>query len=101
MLSKVITGDLYESLDDFHSQGRKFSLVVLDNILEHVLDPANLINKIKNVLYDTDSAVLVRVPNDFTFIQSFLKENKMVDKEYWVAPPGHLNYFNSTNLAFF
>jgi 2-polyprenyl-3-methyl-5-hydroxy-6-metoxy-1,4-benzoquinol methylase len=102
LLSKVITGDVYESLDNLHSQGRKFSLVILDNILEHVLEPANLINKIKNVLYDTNSALLVRVPNDFTFIQSFLKENKIVDKEYWVAPPDHLNYFNSTNFeAFF
>jgi SAM-dependent methyltransferase len=101
LLNNVITGDVYESLDDLHAQGRKFSLVVLDNILEHVLDPENLIIKIKNVLYDADSAVLVRVPNDFTFLQFFLKENKIVDKEYWVAPPDHLNYFNSTNLANF
>ena len=101
LLDNVITGDVYESLDDLHAQGRKFSLVVLDNILEHVLDPENLIIKIKNVLYDADSAVLVRVPNDFTFLQFFLKENKIVDKEYWVAPPDHLNYFNSTNLANF
>jgi 2-polyprenyl-3-methyl-5-hydroxy-6-metoxy-1,4-benzoquinol methylase len=101
LLSKVITGDVYESLDDLLVQERRFSLVVLDNILEHVLDPENLIIKIKHVLNDTDSAVLVRVPNDFTFLQSFLKKNKIVNKDYWVAPPDHLNYFNSTNLSRF
>jgi len=103
LLPDVIIGDIYESLDKLIENKEKFSLVVLDNVLEHVLSPSNLLKKIRLLLEEenVDSGILVRVPNDFSVLQSFLTTEKIVNKQYWVTQPDHLNYFNVKSLAGF
>ena len=103
LLPKIIAGDIYESLDKLIEAKKKFNLVVLDNVLEHVLSPSDLIGKIRKIMTDgkNSSGLLVRVPNDFSAIQSYLVSKQIVDKKYWIAPPDHLNYFNTTSLRNF
>ena len=103
LLSNVITGDIYESIDKLIENREKFSLVVLDNVLEHVLSPLNLLKKIRLLLEEENmaSGILVRVPNDFSVLQSFLTTEKIVNNQYWVAQPDHLNYFNVKSLEGF
>jgi SAM-dependent methyltransferase len=103
LLPKVLTGDIYESINELILAGKQFNLVILDNVLEHVLSPVELLDKLKKIMYagNNRSALLVRVPNDFSAIQSFLIEEKLIDKKYWIAPPDHLNYFNTDSLQKF
>ena len=102
MLSKLVVGDIYESIDKLIEIKEKFSLIILDNVLEHVLSPKHLLQKIKIVLSDEKNAgILVKVPNDFSAIQTFLTDEKIVDRQYWIAPPDHLNYFNVHSLKSF
>src|SRR5690606_9143615 len=43
-------------------------------------------------------SILLCVPNDYSPLQTYLLENKLVDSEYWWHPPDHLNYFNKSSL---
>lgn len=102
MVSKLVVGDIYESIDKLAEKKQTFSLIILDNVLEHVLSPKQLVQKIKNILADDKNAgILVKVPNDFSTIQSFLSDKQIIDRQYWVAPPDHLNYFNTLNIKSF
>jgi hypothetical protein len=45
-----------------------------------------------------NSVILITVPNDFSKVQEELFERGLVEKQYWVAIPDHLNYFSATSL---
>lgn len=97
LLSDVIVGNVYDNLDSLIGKKRKFGIVILKHVLEHVLDPISLMKQIKNILVK-DSMLIIEVPNDFSKLQQHLLEKKMVDKKYWVATPDHLSYFNLQSL---
>jgi SAM-dependent methyltransferase len=76
-----------------------FDVVVMLYVLEHVPDPVNIINLVKEILM-TNGVLCVRVPNDFSEIQ--LTAQKTLNKEaWWIAAPDHINYFNFDSLHFF
>lgn len=75
---------------------QKFDVVVMINVLEHVPDPVRTVQQCKLVL--TQGGILcIRVPNDFTELQSAAKE-KIGGKPWWIAVPDHINYFNFASL---
>lgn len=98
MVDKLIVGNIYESIDGLISSGKQFDVIWLVNVLEHVLDPESLIEKIKEIL-NPNGILLVQVPNDFSEIQKYLIDNATVDREYWVVIPDHLSYFNYDGLV--
>jgi 2-polyprenyl-3-methyl-5-hydroxy-6-metoxy-1,4-benzoquinol methylase len=79
-------------------KGHKFDVIFLGNVLEHVLDPAALVDQLKNLL-EKDGLLVITVPNDFSDLQRFLLDSNKVYEEYWIAYPDHLNYFNLNNLS--
>lgn len=99
---KLLTaGDIFNNIKIIINQNKKFDLIWLDNVLEHVIDPFQLLLDIHKIL-DTNGVLVIDVPNDFSIIQEYLLENKYIDREFWVLPPDHLSYFNKeglTNLA--
>jgi SAM-dependent methyltransferase len=96
-LDNLMIGDIYGNLKSLISQGRKYDLVFLDNVLEHVLDPEGLVNVLKKVMMPS-GILAVDVPNDYSILQKYLLDKKYVDHAYWHAIPDHLSYFDKAGL---
>lgn len=93
----IETGDIYLKLQEFIDSQQRYDLVVLDNVLEHVLDPARLLQMINMVITKT-GVLLIEVPNDFSTVQGLLLEHNYIDRPFWVAVPDHISYFNKDAL---
>ena len=91
------TGDLYEGVQQLVADGRQFDVLWLDNVLEHVLEPAALLRLCRQ-LVRPDGMLMVDVPNDFSALQQHLLTSGQIDRHFWVVLPDHLSYFNQTGL---
>ena len=98
--SRHIAGDVFESLSELISQGRKFSICTSTNVLEHVLDPDLFLQSIKKIILP-GGLLAITVPNDYSDIQQLALREGMIDREFWFVPPHHLHYFNTENLTAF
>jgi len=72
-------------------------LINLDNVLEHVLEPVELLKKIKRIM-SKNAIARIEVPNDFSAFQKLLVKTGCT-KETWVDPLEHLSYFNKDSLV--
>lgn len=78
---------------------KKFDVITLNNVLEHVTDPTSFMKKIhKNI--KKNSYIIVTVPNDFSDLQNETNK-KAKRKKYWICSPEHLSYFNKSNFIKF
>jgi 2-polyprenyl-3-methyl-5-hydroxy-6-metoxy-1,4-benzoquinol methylase len=75
----------------------RFDAVHLNNVLEHVPDPAHLI-RLSHGLLEPDGVICVNVPNDFSPLQ-IAAMSAAGTADWWVAPPHHLNYFDFPSLT--
>jgi 2-polyprenyl-3-methyl-5-hydroxy-6-metoxy-1,4-benzoquinol methylase len=75
----------------------RFDVVHLNNVLEHVPDPAHLI-QLSHGLLEPGGIICVNVPNDFSPLQ-FAAMSAAGTADWWVAPPHHLNYFDFQSLS--
>lgn|GEM_PF-3360279 len=66
---------------------------MLSQILEHVQDVQNWIQK-AHTLLSNDGLIVVALPNFDNLTRMILQE-----KEPYICPPAHLNYFNKTSLV--
>lgn len=94
---RLFNGDLIEALEGFATSGRRFDACSLINVLEHVREPCHLLSCIRAVLGPGGIAA-VTVPNDYSRLQTLLRDELSVDKDFWCTPPQHLHYFNAENL---
>jgi 2-polyprenyl-3-methyl-5-hydroxy-6-metoxy-1,4-benzoquinol methylase len=84
-----------ESMDVF--QDKQFDVVMMNNVLEHMRDPVLSLTEIKEKVMKENSLLIIDVPNEFNAFQLAAKETFDL-QEWWVAPPGHLNYFSHDTL---
>ena len=96
--SAVTFGDAFENLDQLIEAGAAFEVVALEHVLEHVLDPAALLARLPRLL-TPGGVVAITVPNDFSPLQLAARADGAIDRDFWVAPPQHLNYFEAQSLA--
>jgi SAM-dependent methyltransferase len=96
-LDYFVAGDIYAILDDLAVKGEKYDCIWLDHVLEHVIEPYELVKLLNRLLSDV-GILLIEVPNDFSIVQRTLWEESIIDRPYWVAIPDHLNYFNLNGL---
>jgi len=76
--------------------GRRFDVVNLKLVMEHVPDPARLLREVRQAL-TPDGVVCIEVPNDFNRLQAAVR--RRYDKAaWWVSYPAHLNYFTFDSL---
>ena len=74
-----------------------YDAINLKNILEHVVNPRELLEICKSLLNQSYGIICVQVPNDFNPLQ--LQAEKILNKpRYWIAVPDHINYFNFESL---
>lgn len=97
MLPYFSSGDIFKQVKDAIQNEKRFGLINLQNVLEHVIDPVELLLDLK-VLLSGKSAIRIRVPNDYSDFQNALL-NRNSTKNTWFAPPEHLSYFNKTGLT--
>lgn len=84
-----------DGMDVFKS--KKFNLVTMFNVLEHLADPIKSINQIKEILLP-NGILMIDVPNEFNDFQTAGRDVHSLDN-WWVAPPNHLNYFSKDSLV--
>lgn len=99
LLGLFTQGDAYSVIDRQLAAGKRFGLINLQNVLEHVIDPQRLLASLRSIV-DRSGVVRIRVPNDYSTFQMLLLERGLTDKT-WFAPPEHLSYFNNKTLATF
>jgi 2-polyprenyl-3-methyl-5-hydroxy-6-metoxy-1,4-benzoquinol methylase len=92
--------DVYQSgIEDFSCVGsRRFNIVTLLNVLEHLRSPADTLLNIKNKLIKPNGLLIIDVPNEFNDFQTAANAEYNL-KEWWVCPPNHINYFSVTSLS--
>lgn len=76
---------------------QKYDIVMLGNVIEHALDPINLLEMIKDILADQGILIIV-APNDFSVLHQYLLENKTIDQPFWLGYPDHISYFNKESM---
>ncbi len=89
----VVEGVLDETIV---SELGRFDVVHLNNVLEHVRDPQEILGLCCELL-DDEGLICVVVPNDFNPFQIVLQDTCGF-KPWWVAPPHHINYFDFDSL---
>ena len=96
-LDKFIEANPNDYLERQIALGKSYDFVILQNVLEHVIDPINLLCKLKSILND-NGILLLQVPNDCSELQDLALREERVSRQYWVSPPQHLSYFNKETL---
>lgn len=93
----LLTGDVFQLLEEAISFGHRYDLVWLGNVLEHVTDPIGLLNSL-NKLVSGDGLLVVTVPNDGTRLHEQLFETAQIQERFWIAIPDHISYFDAHTL---
>ena len=89
--------NIYKELDKLIINNNKFDFINLSNVLEHVREPINLLERVKKIM-GKDSMLRIKVPNDFSTFQQILLDSSRISSEYWFNPPGHVNFFTKESL---
>jgi 2-polyprenyl-3-methyl-5-hydroxy-6-metoxy-1,4-benzoquinol methylase len=97
LLPKVSIGDAFGLLDAVIAQGEFYDLVVCNNVLEHVIDPEGLLQRLKRIL-SPRGLLRIAVPNDGSWLHQEIVAQGGATPEFWVALPDHLSYFDAHTL---
>ncbi|MCS6131031.1 class I SAM-dependent methyltransferase [Clostridium botulinum] len=90
---EVYNCDLFSFLE----VDKKFDIINMTNVLEHIPEPVKVIAECKKLL-NKNGIIRIKVPNEFSQLQLEAIE-KFNKEEYWVAIPDHVNYFNFESLT--
>jgi SAM-dependent methyltransferase len=97
MEPSVEVGDISAILEADCRRGFMHDCVLLLNVLEHVLEPIELLRRLLGIVRP-GGVMLVTVPNDFSELQVAARSSGRATSDYWVAPPDHLQYFDRDSL---
>jgi len=89
LINSVFSKDLLEN--------KKFDVIHMNQVLEHVPNPELLLLELKNFL-NKEGIVCITVPNEFSTLQNLLHEKEDFP-QWWLSPPHHLNYFSVESLS--
>jgi 2-polyprenyl-3-methyl-5-hydroxy-6-metoxy-1,4-benzoquinol methylase len=94
---RLLVGDLNELMNQLIASNKKYELILMDNVLEHVLQPLEVLQTIRDLLAPT-GILIIEVPNDFSALQTRLLESGRIPAPFWVVSPDHISYFNQGGL---
>jgi 2-polyprenyl-3-methyl-5-hydroxy-6-metoxy-1,4-benzoquinol methylase len=92
--------EVYQAgIEDFDCvEGRRFDVVTLMNVLEHLRNPAETLKKIKDNLLSSRGVLIIDVPNEYNDFQMVANAEFSLNN-WWECPPNHINYFSATTLG--
>ena len=90
-------GNLDLLIDTAVQENKKFDVIYITNVLEHLINPDDFLSKLRSLM-EKSSIACITVPNDFSILQTTLLDTGTVDREYWISAPDHLHYFNYDSL---
>ena len=93
LMSHFTQGDIQNLVE---SDTESYSVILLKNVLEHVVNPKILLKNLRNLM-DDQSLLFIEVPNDHSDFQSMIGSKDYRD-EPWFCPPQHLHYFQFKSL---
>jgi 2-polyprenyl-3-methyl-5-hydroxy-6-metoxy-1,4-benzoquinol methylase len=94
---RVGQGDIFDLLAKRIAAGETYDLVWLGNVLEHVLDPLDLLRSLQGLIVP-GGIMVVTVPNDGTAYHEDLLATGDIDRRFWIAIPDHMSYFTTDSL---
>jgi len=97
LLSQVEIGDLFALLNKRINAVRRYDVVLLNNVLEHVSDPVGLLTSLRQ-LVNPKGVLVITVPNDGSSYQEDLLKHGDISDRFWIAIPDHLAYFTYESL---
>lgn len=98
LLKNFQKGDIEQELEKKINAGKLYNCVLLLNVLEHVLNPINLLKKLRK-LVRKNGILIITIPNDFSKTQKAAQKLNLINHNFWVAPPDHLQYFDNSSLV--
>jgi 2-polyprenyl-3-methyl-5-hydroxy-6-metoxy-1,4-benzoquinol methylase len=98
LLGRASFGDAFENLDRLIDAGERFDIAAMEHVLEHVADPEALLGRLPRLIAP-GGVLALTVPNDFSPLQLAARVADVIDRDFWVAPPQHLNYFDAPSLT--
>lgn len=99
LLETLIQGDFDASVERLRERSDDYSIILLKNVLEHVIDPDAVVEDLKTLM-DSQTLLCIDVPNDYSSFQTYLLENEYTENT-WFSPPQHLHYFQFDSLIKF
>jgi 2-polyprenyl-3-methyl-5-hydroxy-6-metoxy-1,4-benzoquinol methylase len=93
----VATGNVPTLLKEWPKPSSGYDIIWLDNVLEHALEPLELLVACKRLL-QPNGVLVIEVPNDFSPVQLDLVQKGLLVDSRWVAVPDHISYFNRNGL---
>ena len=96
-LDKVITGIFDPDAPDFHNQ--KFDLICFNDVLEHLVNPAEILKQSKSLLAK-NGYILASIPNlrYYSVIVSLLREKDFRYQKFGVMDETHLRFFTKNSI---
>lgn len=79
-------------------ENKKFDVVMLNNVLEHLSNPEEVLDEIHKKILKREGLIIIDVPNEFNVFQTAGRDVHGLD-DWWVSPPAHLNYFSKDTLV--
>lgn len=89
IINKPLNASTYKELG-------KFDVVHMHGVLEHILEPIDLVRLCHKLLSD-EGLLFMSVANEFSPFQMILKEQCGFEP-WWLDPPEHMNYFNVDSI---
>ncbi len=81
------------TIEDFDNKNKKFDIITMLDVIEHVDDPRILINKSKKML-TKNGLVVINTPDSGSLYARILGK-----KWHLIVPPEHIHYFNRDTIS--
>lgn len=85
--------NFYNYTEELENKNKKFDVITLIDVIEHVSDPIKMLNDIKKLLKD-DGIILLRLP----CIDGWLFNRNKPEYWKWVYAPYHLSLFSRQSI---
>lgn len=97
-LAKNDISVIKSSIEDLNLiDSKKYEIVTLLNVLEHLRDPITTLKCIRTHLLSEKGILIIDVPNEYNDFQQIANTEYHLN-DWWIAPPAHINYFNLKSL---
>lgn len=90
-------GDMEVLLPELVKRGERYDVVNMDRVLNMVLEPKKSLSYIKELMSPA-SVLIIKLANDYSYLQQMLLRSGELQKEYWLDAPDKVAYYNRDGM---